>query len=103
MIEGKSALTKPVAEPTPEEKPKPAVEPKPIVEPELFKLKAFRCAIPDEQIEFEWPKKEDLMKMKDCNDVKLKSIDLWYLDNNGYFPIQKIKVILSNGESSPWF
>lgn len=97
MIEGKSALTKPVTE------TKPMEEQKPIAEPKLFKLKAFYDAIPDAQIEFEWPKKEDLMKMKDCNDVKLKSIDVWYLDDNNFFPIQKVKVILSNGESSPWF
>ena len=35
--------------------------------------------IPDDQIDFEWPKVDDLMNMEDGNETKLKSIHVTYL------------------------
>ena len=76
---------------------------KTLKEPTLFRLPDVYGNIPDDQIDFQWPKKEDLMDMEDGIGVKLQSIAIQYLNNNRQFPIQSIQVILSNGESSPWF
>ena len=50
-------------------------------EPTLNKLHTGD-QIPDDQIDFEWPTKDDLMNMEDGNETKLKSISVTYLNDN---------------------
>ena len=71
-------------------------------EPTLNKLHTGD-QIPDDQIDFEWPTKEDLMNMEDGNETKLKSISVTYLNDNDQCPIQKVLITLSNEEKSPLF
>lgn len=64
---------------------------------ELSKLPIVGEAVTEDNYDFEWPTKEVWGQIGDTQGLKLKSMDIWYEMNDGYYcSFLKVKVTLIN-------